>query len=165
MVKAMAPHIDELDRNLQPGLTALTWTSLNLDNYLDVNNRQLFKLSELVDRLLDISECRIGAGVRKIAEMSLIEVPAENEQWNVEFFIEKTDKRCATTLQIITNRSNLVETAARDIIAELSKEVTQYVTPELRIAYEAVYCNANYQNFEVTISYLYRPLYNPLKAL
>jgi dynein heavy chain len=149
MVKAMAPHIDELDRNLQPGLTALTWTSLNLDNYLDANNRQLFKLSELVDRLLDISECRVGAGVRKIAEMSLIEVPAENEQCNVEFFLEKTEKRCANTLQIITNRSNLVETAARDIIAELSKNVTQYVTPELRIAYEAVYFNANYQNFEV----------------
>jgi dynein heavy chain, axonemal len=151
MVKAMAPHVDELDRNLQPGLTALTWTSLNLEHYLGANQRQLFKLSELVDRLLDISECRIGAGVRKVAEMSLIEIPADNEQWTVDSFLEKTEKRCSTTLQVITNRSNLVEAAARDMIAELSKGVSQFVTPELRISYEAVYYNANYQNFEALV--------------
>lgn len=149
MAKAMAPHVDEFDRTLQPGLTALTWTSLNLDHYINANHRQLFKLSELVERLLDISECRIGAGIRKIAEMSLIEVPADNEQWTVEAFLDKTEKRCATTLQIITNRSNLVEAAARDVIAELSKNVTQFITPELRHAFESVYFNANYQNFEV----------------
>lgn len=151
LAKAMAPYIDDLDRILQPGLTALTWTSLNLDDYINANNRQLFKLSELVDRLLDISECRIGSGVKKIAEMALIEVPGENEQWSMDQFLEKTEKRCQSVIQTISSRSNLVESATRDLIAELSKGVLQPKNPELRLAYESVYFSANYLNFEALV--------------
>ncbi|KAJ3258377.1 Dynein heavy chain 5, axonemal [Boothiomyces macroporosus] len=150
--KALAPHIDDLDRTLQPGLTALTWTSLNLDDYLQANHKQLAKLQELIEKLLDISHCRIEAGVKKIAEMSLIEVPQDSEQWTIEIFQEKTEKRCANMLQLISNRSNLIESAARDMIAELSRRVLpQYMNAELRLAYEAVYYNANYQNFEALV--------------
>ncbi|KAI8902513.1 dynein heavy chain and region D6 of dynein motor-domain-containing protein [Globomyces pollinis-pini] len=150
--KALAPHIDDLDRTLQPGLTALTWTSLNLDDYLQATHRQLSKLQELVEKLLDISHCRIETGVKKIAEMSLIEVPLDTEQWTIDVFQEKTEKRCASMLQIIANRSNLIESAARDMIQELSKRVhPMYINAELRLAYEAVYYNANYQNFEALV--------------
>ncbi|KAJ1345302.1 hypothetical protein BSLG_000815 [Batrachochytrium salamandrivorans] len=149
--RAMSLHIDELDRTLQSGLTALTWTSLNLDDYLQENHKQLALLEELVDRLLDISECRIEMGVSKIADVLLVEVPSETEQWSVEVFLEKTEKRCSSMLQTICNRSNLIESAARDMIAELSKGVTQYINPELRVAFESVYYNANSQNVEALV--------------
>lgn len=146
--KALAPHIDDLDRTLQPGLTALTWTSLNLDDYLQANYRQLARLQELVDKVLDISQCRIEAGAKRISEISLVEVPLDNEQWTIEYFQERTEKRCALMSQVISNKSNLIESAARDLISELSKRVLpQYINPDLRLAFEAVYYNANYQNF------------------
>lgn len=106
--KAMQPHIDELDRALQPGMTALTWTSLNLDNYLQSNHAQLAKLEELVDKLLDITECRIDTGIKKIAQLSLCELPSDGEQWTVDTFLENTEKRCAVVTGIINNRSNLI---------------------------------------------------------
>ncbi|KAI9325129.1 dynein heavy chain, N-terminal region 1-domain-containing protein [Obelidium mucronatum] len=149
--KAMVPHIDELDRALQPGLTALTWTSLNLESYLNSNHQQLAKLEELVDKLLDIVDCRINVGVRKIAELSLCEVPNENDQWTVDTFIERTESRCAFVLQTINNRSNLIESATRDIIHELSKGVPAPMSPDLKLAYESVYYLFNLQNLEALV--------------
>ncbi|KAI8831563.1 hypothetical protein BC829DRAFT_494479 [Chytridium lagenaria] len=149
--RAMGPHIEELDKALQPGLTALTWTSLNLDNYLEANHHQLAKLEELVDKLLDITECRINNGVRKIAELSLCEVPAENEQWTVEYFLERTESRCTSVLQAINNRSNLIEGATRDMVMELSKGVPQPLTQDLKLSYESVYYHFNFQNFEALV--------------
>ncbi|RKO94376.1 dynein heavy chain and region D6 of dynein motor-domain-containing protein [Blyttiomyces helicus] len=149
--RAMGPHIDELDRTLQPGLTALTWTSLNLDNFLQGNHQQLSKLEELVDKLLDITECRIENGVHRISELSLCEVPSDTEQWTVENFLDRTDSRCASVLQTISNRSNLIESATRDIINELNKGVPQPTTPDLKIAYESVYYHFNFQNFEALV--------------
>ncbi|KAJ3166591.1 Dynein heavy chain 5, axonemal [Geranomyces variabilis] len=149
--RALVPHIEDLDRCLQPGLTAYTWTSLNLDEYLGKNNHQLAKLEELVDKLLDIIEVRIDHGVKKIAELSLGEVPSENEQWTVEQFLEKTEERCATVVGVINNRSNLIETATRDIIDELSKGVPLPMGPDLKLAHEAVYFHFNYQNLEALV--------------
>lgn len=106
--KAMQPHIDELDRALQPGMTALTWTSLNLDSYLQANHVQLSKLEELVDKLLDITECRINSGVRKISQLALCEMPTDGEQLTAEQFLENTEKRCAVVTNLINNRSNLI---------------------------------------------------------
>lgn len=106
--KAMQPHIDELDRALQPGMTALTWTSLNLDSYLHANHLQLAKLEELVDKLLDITECRIDTGIRKISQLSLCEMPVDGEQLTVEQFLENTEKRCGVVTNLINNRSNLI---------------------------------------------------------
>ncbi|KAI9206840.1 dynein heavy chain and region D6 of dynein motor-domain-containing protein [Polychytrium aggregatum] len=149
--RAMGPHIDELDHTLQPGLTALTWTSLNLDAYLGANNNQLFRMDELVDKLLDITSCRINHGVHKIAELSLCELPSDHEQWTVDIFLEKTESRCASVMQTINNRSNLIESATRDLIMELSKGVPTPINPELKLAYESVYYHFNYQNFEALV--------------
>ncbi|TPX43177.1 hypothetical protein SeLEV6574_g05202 [Synchytrium endobioticum] len=146
--KAMGPHIDQLDRTLQPGLTALTWTSVNLEHYVNDNLAQLAKIEELIDKLLDIVECRIEAGVRKIAEMQLCEVPSENEQWTVDVFTERTEKKCSTIASQIVTRSNLIESAARDLMAELAKGAPSPLPQELKLAFEAVYFRFNDQNFE-----------------
>jgi dynein heavy chain len=106
--KAMQPHIDKLDRALQPGMTALTWTSLNLESYITGNHLQLAKLEELVDKLLDITECRIDTGIRKIAQLSLCEMPTDGEQLTVEQFLENTERRCGVVTNLISNRSNLI---------------------------------------------------------
>jgi dynein heavy chain len=87
---ALAPHFDELDKNLQPGLTALSWKSLNIDDFLQNNFKHLAKLQELVDKVLDIAHCRFENGVREIAELTLIEIPGEHEQWTIESFQVKT---------------------------------------------------------------------------
>ncbi|KAJ1555489.1 Dynein heavy chain 8, axonemal, partial [Nowakowskiella sp. JEL0078] len=150
--RAMGPHFDELDRILQPGMTALTWTSLNLDTYIHSNLQQLTRLEELVDRLLDIIECRIEMGVRRIAELSMLEVPSDSEQWTVDIFLDRTEKRCASVITSINNRSNLIESASREMVVELSKNVSpKNKTQELMVSYESVYFHFNIQNIEALV--------------
>ncbi|KAI8811565.1 dynein heavy chain and region D6 of dynein motor-domain-containing protein [Cladochytrium replicatum] len=151
MKRAIAPHVDALDRTLQTGLVSLSWTSLNLDSYILSNKYQLNRLEELVDKLLDIIECRIELRLRKIAELLLLDVPFDNEQWTIEMFIDQTEKRCSSVIQSINNFSNLIESAAKDIISELSRTLPQSPSFELRQAYESVYFYFNNLNIEALV--------------
>ena len=124
---------------------------MNLDNYLQANHQQLLKLEELVDKILDIVDCRINAGLRKIADLMLCEVPGENEQWTIESFVERTEARCTSIIQMINTRQNLIEIAVRDLITEVSKAVPEAQRREMRPAYETVYGYYNSQSFEALV--------------
>jgi dynein heavy chain, axonemal len=123
-----------------------------LEDYLAANRRQLGKLKELVDKVSDIDQCRIESAAKKIAEIALIEIPAENEQWTIDAFQEKTEKRCSAMLQAIKSKSNFIEGASRDLLAELTKGVLpNHITADVRLAYESVYYSANSLNFEALV--------------
>ncbi|KAJ1498980.1 Dynein heavy chain 5, axonemal [Coelomomyces lativittatus] len=70
---ASAPHLRALDKTLSPGLISLTWSSLNLESYIQHCKAQISKLEELIDKVLDISSCRINVGLHKIGEMQLFQ--------------------------------------------------------------------------------------------
>ena len=108
-------------------------------------------MEELVDKLLDITECRIETGIRKIAELLLCELPSESEQWTADLFMEKTEKRVSAVTSGINIRSNLIETATRDIIAELSKGVPLPFSIDLKVAFESVYYYFNSQNVDALV--------------
>ena len=125
---------------------------MNLEEYLSANQRQIAKLQELVDKVSDIGQCRIENSAKKIAALSLIEVPAENEQWAIETFQEKTEKRCASTLQLITSKSNYIEGASRDTLTELTKTLSpHHINADVRLAHESVYYFSNALVFDALI--------------
>ncbi|KAI9141404.1 dynein heavy chain and region D6 of dynein motor-domain-containing protein [Paraphysoderma sedebokerense] len=149
---AISPHIHHLEKILIPGLTHLSWSSLNLESFLLSCHNQIGKLDELVDKILDISQCRIGNGLRKISELSLCDIPADSEQWTLDEFMEKTERRCGAVVNLINNRSNLVENATIDLLSELMKGVPDsLVKGDLRFSYEKVYYHYNSQNYESII--------------
>lgn len=122
-----------------------------MESFISDNNKQLLRLQEVVDKVLDIVECRVESGVRKIAETALCEVPADSEQWQIDTFLEKTEKRCHSVLQSIAVRSNLVESAVRDIISILKENINIDQNPDLRLSHEAVYFYANTLNLEALV--------------
>lgn len=126
-------------------------TSLNLDNYLEANHVELAKLEELVAKILDISDCRVMFGLRKIADMSLVEIPGENEQWTTDMFVEKTEARCVAMIQAINTRQNLIQVAVRDMLAVVSADLSEAQRREISPAFEAVYAFYNAQNFEALV--------------
>ncbi|KAI9150964.1 hypothetical protein H9P43_009579 [Blastocladiella emersonii ATCC 22665] len=149
---AIAPHVQTLDKALSPGLLALTWSSLNLEGYIANCTAQIARLEELVDKVLDIATCRISVGLHKLAEMMLCDVPGDTEQRSLEQFLDKTEKRCAAVVQAINNRSNLVESATRDLIAELQRGVPEAaIKGDLRFSFEKVYFHYNMQNLEALV--------------
>jgi dynein heavy chain len=123
-----------------------------LDSYIASNQTQLVKLEELVEKVLNIVQCRIEHGLRNISELYVCEVPAEDKQWTTDIFVDKTEKRASSLTSTIANKSNLIENATRELIDELSKGILEsQKNEELFAAYESVYYHINYQNFEALI--------------
>lgn len=108
-------------------------------------------MEQLRDKLLDITECRIEASIKKIAELCLCDVPTESEQWSLDTFLDKSEKRCIAVTTLINTRSDLIESASRDIIAELSKGLPPVLSQELKVAHESVYFYFNSLNIEALV--------------
>jgi dynein heavy chain len=149
--RAIAHHIEQVEEAIRPGLTRLSWTSLNLDSYLASIHEQLSKLGELVDKVLDIEECRIKAGLQHIAETCLCDIPSEHEQWSVEEFLEKTERRCALVADMIQKKSELIEAAVGDLLSEVSRGVSSERAKELDQAFEEVLHHFSHKNFEAIV--------------
>merc|ERR1719359_1947765 len=55
----LKPHLDNLEFQLRPGMVTLTWTSMNIDQYLSQVWSELGKLEQLVMSVNDLMENRI----------------------------------------------------------------------------------------------------------
>jgi dynein heavy chain len=86
LLKAFKPHIDKLDKKIQPGMTALIWNSLNIQPYIDEIYIALANLQDLVDKINSIY-LRVNLNISKISELCIAE-SVETRQWTIEMFIE-----------------------------------------------------------------------------
>lgn len=57
-------HLDSFELRLSPGLTTLTWASLNIGNFLQSASNDLEKLNLLVVTVNDIVENRIESNIK-----------------------------------------------------------------------------------------------------
>jgi dynein heavy chain len=76
----MVPHIEKVEVAIDPGMTKLTWTSINIPEYMDGVYAALADLELLMDRANDLVEFRINAVLHDIASTTLCELPDE-EPW------------------------------------------------------------------------------------
>ena len=88
----MGPHTSKVDTALEPGLTKLSWTSLNIQEYMDKVYKTLADLELLMDRAHDVNEFRIESVLKEMATTTLCQMP-EDEPWTVEKFLENTQVR------------------------------------------------------------------------
>uniref|UniRef100_A0A4W6EPS7 Dynein axonemal heavy chain 5 n=1 Tax=Lates calcarifer TaxID=8187 RepID=A0A4W6EPS7_LATCA len=98
-------HVDEA---IQPGLTSLNWTSLNIDKYL-------IDLELLMDRVNDLVEFRIDAVLQEMSGSTLCVLP-EDEPVTCEEFVQTTRDLCIRQAQNLHTKSSLVEEAANELI-------------------------------------------------
>ncbi|CAH1780133.1 unnamed protein product, partial [Owenia fusiformis] len=111
----MAPHIAKVDEAIQPGLSSLTWTTLNLDAYIGSVYKELELLELLIERTNDLAEFRIDAVLYDMSTLLLCELPGD-EPWTVDEFLERTATLCVRGSQILQSKSINVEEAANELI-------------------------------------------------
>ncbi|XP_048669967.1 dynein axonemal heavy chain 5 isoform X4 [Marmota marmota marmota] len=122
----MAPHLAKVDRALQPGLAALTWTSLNIEAYLENTFTKIKDLELLLDRVNDLIEFRIDAILEEMSGTLLCQLPQE-EPLTCEEFLQMTKDLCVNGAQILRFKSSLVEEAVNELINML---LDQQVPPK-----------------------------------
>eukprot|EP00392_Amoebophrya_sp_AT5.2_P015403 g15605.t1 len=88
----LKPHLDNLEFQLRPGRVTLTWTSMNITNYIDAVWRELRKLEQLVLTVNDIMENRVDASLKAVARLLLVSLPSEGETVTLDDFIDIQEK-------------------------------------------------------------------------
>ncbi|XP_036931610.1 dynein heavy chain 5, axonemal isoform X3 [Acanthopagrus latus] len=109
------PHVAKVDEAIQPGLTSLNWTSLNIDKYLGRIDKALVDLELLMDRVNDLVEFRIDAVLQEMSGSTLCVLP-EDEPITCEEFVQTTRDLCIRQAQGLHTKSSLVEEAANELI-------------------------------------------------
>ncbi|XP_068612434.1 dynein axonemal heavy chain 5 [Brachionichthys hirsutus] len=109
------PHIAKVDEAIQPGLTSLSWTSLNIDKYLGCIDKALADLELLMDRVNDLVEFRIDAVLQEMSTSTLCVLP-QDEPITCEEFVQTTRDLCIKQAQNLYTKSSLVEEAANELI-------------------------------------------------
>ncbi|XP_067093621.1 dynein axonemal heavy chain 5 [Osmerus mordax] len=110
----ITPHVAKVDEALLPGLTSLSWTSLNIDKYLLRINTALEHLELLIDRVNDLVEFRIDAVLQDMSGAVLCVLP--DDPLPCEEFVQTTKELCIRGAQSLHTKSTLVEEAANELI-------------------------------------------------
>ncbi|XP_047424698.1 dynein axonemal heavy chain 5-like [Mugil cephalus] len=74
----MQPFISRVDAALCPGLTTLSWTSLNTDGFIDGVYLALKELDHVVKVASDLLDCRIGRLLRSMSSCCLLVLPEDS---------------------------------------------------------------------------------------
>ncbi|XP_048464583.1 dynein axonemal heavy chain 5 [Rhincodon typus] len=114
-MQLMGPHLVKVDNAIQPGLTSLNWTSLNIDKYLSRISEALDELELLLNRVNDLIEFRIDAVLQDMSTIQLCKLP-EEEPIACEEFVRVTKELCVKAAQMLHCKSSLVEEAANEFI-------------------------------------------------
>ena len=111
----MGPHLEKVDEALSPGLTVLSWSSLNLGLFIDSIYAALRDLDLLIDRVSDIHENRIKAVFKDMQKIPLCEFP-ETDTVSIKDFTSSTTALCTKASKLIDTKSQVVETAVQELL-------------------------------------------------
>ena len=85
----MGLRVAKVDDVIEPGMTTLSWSSINISEYIDEVHAAIAELELLMDRAHDVTEFRIDSILRDMATTTLCQLPGD-ESWTVEEFLENT---------------------------------------------------------------------------
>eukprot|EP00002_Diphylleia_rotans_P021973 TRINITY_DN428_c1_g1_i1.p1 TRINITY_DN428_c1_g1~~TRINITY_DN428_c1_g1_i1.p1 ORF type:complete len:4548 (+),score=958.95 TRINITY_DN428_c1_g1_i1:229-13872(+) len=108
-------HLDEVERKLFPGMTSLTWTSMNIDGFLHRVHQSLSKFEELVVKVTDILEHRVEFNIKKVSRLTLIEFE-EGTSYTLDQFVTSQDRIIQTRAVVMASKNKEVESSVDEVI-------------------------------------------------
>ena len=83
----LAPHLADLEKAMAPGMTELTWTSMNIDVYLKRVHLKLHTMEELVQKTNDMLQNRIDANLKEASRVVMVSLPSDQSATLEEFMM------------------------------------------------------------------------------
>merc|ERR1740138_121523 len=124
----LKPHIAELQCVINPGLVTLTWTSMNIQSYLQRFHSEMVRFNELVDKLKDIVANRLERNQSVIRALPLVEMPEEGTTLPLDKFVAMQTKFSTEQTTVMREKNVEVESAMRDLVRQILSYDLQYVT-------------------------------------
>ena len=105
-----------MELKLHPGMSTLTWTSMNIDSYLNHVHQGLSKLEQLIISINDIIENRVENNLKNISKISLVSLPLDNVTFTLETFVNKQEEYISEKRNYLTSKNLEVERAIDDLL-------------------------------------------------
>ena len=104
---------------MRPGMTTLTWTSMNIDAYISNVHMGLKKLQELVSNINDIIEHRIEKNFKVVSKTLLIDLP-NNKAFTVSDFVSMQQSHIFERSNLLQGKNTEIENAVEDLVSIIS---------------------------------------------
>jgi len=124
----LKPHIAELQCVINPGLVTLTWTSMNIQSFLQRFHGEMVRFNELVDKLKDIVSNRLERNQSVIRALPLVEMPEEGTTLPLDKFVGMQTKFSTEQTAVMREKNVEVESAMRDLVRQILAYELAYVT-------------------------------------
>eukprot|EP00756_Hemistasia_phaeocysticola_P037128 Hpha_TRINITY_DN16680_c2_g14::TRINITY_DN16680_c2_g14_i1::g.182401::m.182401/K10408/DNAH; dynein heavy chain, axonemal len=111
----MARNLEMLDTIIRPGESSLTWTSMNIDGYIQRVHSALSRLDVVVSQVNNIVHNRIQSNLKFISSTLLVNLP-ENQSFSLEQFVSLQEKHIKGQSELMDIKNCEVEKAAEDVI-------------------------------------------------
>jgi dynein heavy chain len=124
----LKPHVAELQCVINPGLVTLTWTSMNIQSYLQRFHVEMVRFNELVEKLKDIVANRLTRNQSVIKALPLIEMPEEGTTLVLDKFVAMQQKFASDQTVIMREKNIEIEAAMRDLVQQILAYELSYVS-------------------------------------
>ncbi|XP_070190341.1 dynein axonemal heavy chain 5-like isoform X2 [Littorina saxatilis] len=120
LVPLMRPFTNRVEEAIKPGVTSLTWTSLNAAGYINLIYTEMAELDKLAKTVTDILDCRIEAVLNDMSITALCDLP-EEEAITAEKFLELTTNIVNQASEQLATQSELVERSVMELVDTLRR--------------------------------------------
>ena len=103
---------------MRPGMVTLTWTSMNIDSYVDQIQQGLKQLRELICSINDIIENRIEKNLKEVSRTLLVDLP-DDSSFTVADFVQMQQNFISTKATELQGKNKEVENAVEDLIDKI----------------------------------------------
>jgi dynein heavy chain len=113
----LKPHLDNLEFMLRPGMVALKWTSMNIDQYIHNVWLELTKLEQLVRIVNDMMESRIDANLKHVNRIMLVDLPQEADgPVGLDDFVDIQERHVRDMTGLLMSKSQEIEMSVNDML-------------------------------------------------
>ncbi|GFV14090.1 dynein heavy chain 5 [Trichonephila clavipes] len=121
LIPLLEIHLEILDNVLRPGMTTITWSSLNIDTFLEKYSESITHIESLFDRLCKILNHRVDETLAQVADVELCPLTPDNPV-TIQAFSSILSTSAAEGADFLEKRSHAVEDAVQEVIEVFVKE-------------------------------------------
>lgn len=112
----LKPHLDDMELCLRPGMSTLTWTSMNIDGYITNAWDCIRRLEQLVTTVNDIMDNRIDANLKFVSWVLLVNLPDDGQLVSLESFVDIQERHVREMTTWLITKNGEIESAVDDIL-------------------------------------------------
>ncbi|XP_056155233.1 dynein axonemal heavy chain 5 [Lampris incognitus] len=134
----MQPFISRMETALSPGLTSLSWTSLNTDTFIENVYLTLGELEQVTKVVVDIVACRIEQPLVDMSSCSLLDLPVDSPLASQDFLHQVETSIRAAAIKL-SRQSQQVEKCVFELIEELKRKMKPAETINLEGSFQCLH--------------------------